>query len=106
MKIYIAGKIGDLPPEVYKPKFEKAAEMIRGYGYTPINPVEITSHLPEGTRWEEYMRICLSAIMDVDAICLLPDWEASRGACIEQSIAAARGIKFFEHNIKIDYTFD
>ena len=84
MKIYIAGPMTGLPDFNF-PAFRDAAARLRGMGYEVINPAEL---VPEpGTPWLECMRIDIAALIHCDAICMLPGWEKSRGACLENAIA-------------------
>jgi hypothetical protein len=82
-KLYICGRVtGD---SNYQRKFRDAEAELRAAGYTDIvNPVRI---VPDGTAWKAAMRLCLKAMLDCDGIALLPDWESSRGACIECDLA-------------------
>lgn len=88
MKIYIAGKVtGD---ENYREKFEKAEAALVSIGHEPINPACL--RLPKSCSWKDYMALTLSMLDLADAVCLLPDWRESQGACIEIGYAAAKGI--------------
>lgn len=40
-KIYIAGKISDLPKEVYHRNFKEAEKEVFIMGYSPVNPCTI-----------------------------------------------------------------
>jgi hypothetical protein len=43
-------------------------------------------------KWEEYMRNSLKHLMDCEGIALLPNWEDSKGARLEHTIAVALGM--------------
>ena len=43
--------------------------------------------------WETCMKRDIKALVDMDAIVLLPGWENSRGACLENHIATALGFR-------------
>ncbi len=96
-KCYIAGKVTGLPEAEYRKKFHKAEIAVAILGYEPVNPVELP-HNHDKT-WESYMREAIKAMMDCDAIYLLPDWEQSTGARIEAALA-------FHLNIKILFATD
>lgn len=88
MKIYIAGKVtGD---ENYQEKFERAEAALVSIGHEPINPACL--RLPKSCGWKDYMALTLSMLELADAVCLLPDWRESPGACIEIGYAAAKDL--------------
>jgi hypothetical protein len=47
---------------------------------------------PDGLTWEEYMALDIAGMHDCTAFVRLPGWEASRGARIENDLAAERGL--------------
>lgn len=96
--IYISGKItGD---DNYRIKFAMAENRLTRDGYSVLNPVEEADRLDrlyqamgrEAPTWSDYMRKCLVAIIDVDAVYMLRDWQESRGARLEHYIASELGI--------------
>lgn len=97
--IYISGKItGD---DNYRTKFAMAEKRLIRDGYDVLNPVEVGDRLDRlylgaglaAPTWSEYMRKCLLAISDADALYMLRDWQESRGARLEHYIASELGIK-------------
>lgn len=88
-RCYIAGKMTGLP-EFNRPAFNRAAEQLRALGYHVENPAEIPP-IP-GDPWAAYMRQALAMMLRCDVIVLLPGWEDSRGATIEQRLAVDLGI--------------
>lgn len=97
--IYISGKItGD---DNYRTKFAMAEKRLIRDGYDVLNPVEVGDRLDRlylgaglaAPTWSEYMRKCLLAISDADALYMLRDWQESRGARLEHHIASELGIK-------------
>ena len=89
MKVYISGPISSDPD--HAEKFAAAYVDLVNKGHKPINPVDTGRELKEKMgrepTWEDYMRACIKALMDCDAICMLPDWSDSRGACFEFDLA-------------------
>lgn len=82
MKVYISGAIsGQIDGN--KRIFYQAQERIEKWGHVAINPHEICSHLPNGSKWEEFMKICKAELMKCDILVYLPGWEVSRGALTE-----------------------
>lgn len=77
MKAYIAGKITGDP--AYYHKFNIGQQALEYEGYTVLNPAD----LPEGMRPADYMKICFAMIDVADVVAFLPDWQQSRGACLE-----------------------
>lgn len=88
MRIYISGPRTRIP-ELNRRAFMEADEWLTSLGHTPLNPATI--HLPDGTRWEGWMRADIKLLMAADGLALLPGWENSRGANIERSLAIALG---------------
>lgn len=86
MRVYIAGPVTGKPD--YKADFDLAAAALQREGHVPVNPAE----LDNGMGYEECMRRALQMMLGCDAVYLLPGWEASRGATLEQRVAAACGI--------------
>lgn len=72
------------------PKFNRAAQALRGLGYTVSNPAEIN---PDASKtWNECMRADIKALCDCDTIVLLPGWENSKGARLELDVAHRLGL--------------
>lgn len=91
MKIYISGKISDLPTEQVKEKFAKAEAQIRAFGHEPVNPLD--NGQPSTATWAQQMTASLAMLFECDAIYFLPDWVESRGARIEAKIAQECGLE-------------
>lgn len=95
MKIYIAGSISDggtLPTEERVKRregFNQAERDLTEAGHEPINPVR---RGVEGSMWLDYMRASLRDIADADGVALLPGWDASRGARIEETLSRELGL--------------
>ena len=89
-KIYIAGKVTGEPKHSCALKFATAQKELEKRGFEVINPIEVVGDF--NADWQTAMRKCIIALMDCDAICLLPDWIDSRGAKIEFELAAKLGL--------------
>jgi len=85
-RIYIAGKISDIPQEEYTAKFDLACFRLQTMGFEPINPVDFCSDISSG-RWVDYMDRCLKILPKCDGIYLLNDWADSNGASVEKMVA-------------------
>lgn len=87
LRAYIAGRMTGLPDFNY-PVFNAEAERLRALGLHVENPAE----LPEQDTWQAYMRQAITRLVTCDVVALLPDWEKSRGARIENALAVSLGI--------------
>ena len=84
-RLYLAGPMSGYAEHNF-PEFNRVAALLRGEGYEVFNPAE---NADDGVRRPRsfYMRRDIPALMDCDAIAVLPDWQQSRGACLEIWIA-------------------
>ena len=91
-KVYISGRVSDLPREQYMDLFRRAEQSLRDQGYRNIvNPIRVWS-----CRWPWLYRLVgyrltllydLWLLMRCDMIYKLPGWQQSRGANIESCVA-------------------
>lgn len=89
-RVYIAGPMKGLPDLNY-PAFGRAAIQLRGWGLVAINPARSAGR--EGCdTWLDFMRASLLDIATADGIALLPGWQESRGAFIEQRLGSDLGL--------------
>jgi len=86
MKIYISGPITG-QPDGNREAFASAEAILSQLGHTAINPHKLCEHLPDGSAWEEYMKLCIPVVCQSDAMYMLPGWNNSRGAVVEKGIA-------------------
>lgn len=94
MRVYISGKItGD---KHHKRKFAKVERKLKRAGHTVLNPARINANMPKDTSWMQYMVVSLAELLTADAIYMLHDWKASKGARLEHKYAR-------EHNKTIVY---
>lgn len=95
MKIYISAPISGTSD--YKERFEKAERSIEAKGHEAINPCKLDAILkPETTSWEQYMLADLGLLRACDAICVLNNWERSRGCRQEVEEAKRNGMKIYK----------
>lgn len=95
MKTYISGKITGLEYADVSRKFNEAQKFLASIGHGIVNPLEIASaDLP----WTEAMKIDIKALMDCNAIAMLPDWRDSKGAILEHHLAINLGLTIFYLN--------
>lgn len=88
-RVYLAGPMTGLPDFNY-PAFHAAAARLRADGHHVENPAE-NPHPPCGS-WQGYMRLAIAQLITCDTIALLPGWESSRGASIENRLASELGM--------------
>lgn len=84
-KIYIAGKVTGLPKKEVIEKFQNAQKQVEALGYIAVNPIEVVGDF--SATWEAAMKKCLKALVDCDAVVILPCWKESKGATIERQLA-------------------
>lgn len=89
MKVYISGKVTGLQYEKAWMNFQEVEERLTEEGYDVVNPLK-NGVDPDDT-WESHMREDIKLLMDCDAIYLMNNWEISKGAQIEQSLAESLG---------------
>ena len=89
--LYISGAISGIP-DLNRPKFSNATKKLRGLGYIVINPHEICDGI-SAVDWDKCMRVCIRRLVDADILVLLDDWQQSRGAQIEFTLAKQIGIE-------------
>lgn len=90
LRVYVAGPMTGYPDNNF-PAFHSAARALRAAGFDVVNPAEI---VPEsGAKdWAAYMRADIRELVTCDVVALLPGWETSKGAAIEQGLAVALGM--------------
>ena len=92
MRIYIAGPMSNLP-DLNFPAFHAEAAKLRAAGHDVVNPAEINPD--HSMSWHECMRRDIAQLVTCDAIRLLPGWDRSKGAQLEEHIAARLGLTIF-----------
>lgn len=91
-RIYVAGPMSNLPDFNY-PAFHAEAARLRALGFEVFNPAE--NPVPPCGSWGGYMRMAIAQLVQCEAIRLLPGWENSSGARLEEHIAMRLGMRIF-----------
>lgn len=89
--VYISGQITGLELKEAKANFDQAEALLLEKGFKPLNPMKVNPPL-SGKRWKEYMLDDIVQLFNCDGIYLLDNWQASKGARIEQFIAQEMGM--------------
>jgi hypothetical protein len=95
VRVYISGPMSGLP-DLNFPAFHGAAKRLRAAGHDVVSPAEMDD--PEDTTehdWGWYLRRDLKALVDCEAVVVLPGWKDSKGARLETSVAAQLGMPLY-----------
>lgn len=87
-KIYISGAITGVSD--YMEHFQAAENKLNAVGAMVFNPAAIGANMPEGTSYEEYMKIAFCLLDMCNTIYMLKGWEQSRGANREYGYALGK----------------
>ena len=105
MKIYISGAISSDPD--FRGKFNKAAKIIAdNLECEVVNPVDISEYLDKEFKAEyagslpynTYLKADIMQLLFCDGICLLEDWQTSKGAKLEREIAKALNMDIYHYS--------
>jgi hypothetical protein len=89
------------------PLFFETEKKLKELGYEVINPAHndgetlgealAMAGTPDkpNNPWSYYMRRDLPSVLDVDALCVLPNWRGSKGASLEVHVAEALGLPIY-----------
>ena len=99
-RIYISGPMTGIEPREYRRRFREAEAILRRHGYGCINPCRVWScrfpwlyrlmNALLGNRLAYAVILAYDLILlmtRADGIAMLPGWQASRGAQIENHVA-------------------
>lgn len=89
MKIYISGPITGT--DDYMERFAKIEKELTEKGHKVYNPAHANYFMPEGTTYEEYMKVSFCLLDMADAIYMMDGWEKSKGANMERKYAYENG---------------
>ena len=76
-RVYLSGAMSG-KPDLNFPLFNAEAARLRSLGYDVVNPVELCPD-PAAT-WHDCLKADIKALLDCDAIVMLPGWVDSQGA--------------------------
>lgn len=94
-KVYISGPITGIE-RLNIDAFRIAEEKIRSMGMNPVVPHDLFEGIDtQHYKWEDFMRGCIKALMECDAVITITDWENSNGARIEVDLARKLNIEVF-----------
>jgi hypothetical protein len=94
--IYVSGPMRG-KPDFNRETFSAVTGILEADGWAVHNPHEanVQQGLSDHETFATYMRNDIGAVMASSAICLLPDWRSSEGACIEVVVARALDLDFY-----------
>lgn len=94
-KIYIAGRVTGVKPEVYEKQFATVKAELEKAGHEVINPLTDIPH-EDTTNWGLTIMECLPYVAQCDCIAMLPGWERSDGAQIEYHFARGHHLQVLQ----------
>ena len=100
MKLYLAGPMTGYD-QLNFPLFHSEARRLRALGLDIVNPAEINADPSKG--WRDCMRADIRELVTCDGIAMLPGWERSRGASLENHIARELGLAVFNASSLTDH---
>lgn len=111
MRVYIAGPMTGHPLWNF-PAFDQAAQELRAYGYTPVNPADLDRAVgfdpardtPSPAFLREALARDMVAICSCRAVAVLPGWKKSLGALVEVSLAVRLGLTILDADTLDDIT--
>ena len=93
IKVFISGKVSDLPYAYAQERFNRVASLFQGWEVH--NPVKLCK--PTWSWWR-CMVVCLWHLMRCDTVVFMDNWRDSRGARIEHRVAKLLGKKIIYMN--------
>lgn len=84
MILYVAGPMTG-KPDKNRLAFAEAESNLVAFGHTVLTPWSVEG---DGSQtWEWYMREALKLMLQAEGVALLDDWQESRGALLEVTVA-------------------
>ncbi|MDR1652898.1 MAG: DUF4406 domain-containing protein [Prevotellaceae bacterium] len=99
MKIYISGQVTGLPFDEVTAKFNEAEKYLLEKGFEVISPLK--TGIPYAFPWESHIAMDILFLLGCDAIYLLPNWNQSKGATLEKTIAELTDKKIIYQEIPV-----
>ncbi|MEG0518299.1 MAG: DUF4406 domain-containing protein [Bacteroidales bacterium] len=96
-KVYISGLISGLSKEQSERNFSGVQALLELAGCEAVNPMD--NGLSIEAAWEEHMLEDIKNLMACDSVYMLANWQQSRGARIEYTIAVEMGKKIYLQTI-------
>lgn len=103
---YLSGPMTGIPEYNY-PMFELVAKELRAKGYIIVTPTEVGTNQEArlgadrfSLSYQEYIKSNIIALLDCNAIILLPGWRDSTGAKLELHIAQTMNMRVW--NLRLD----
>lgn len=91
MRVYIAGPMTDMPG-LNHAAFAAAYVALLEAGLKPFSPSYLPPPCVKPT-WEDWMKAAIPLMLTCDAVALLPGWQKSTGAKIENELAVKLGMR-------------
>ncbi len=91
MKTYISGRITGLEISEAFSNFEIAELELKNNGHEPVNVMKLFRNIPDW-EWKDYMIADIKVLFECEAIYMQRNYQESKGAKIEHSIASHLGL--------------
>ena len=90
-KLYLSGPISGLNIAAAREAFAIAQEQMEQQGWEVVNPMD--NRVPVEAPWEEHLAADIIALLGCKAVAMLPGWESSLGARLENAVARRIGMR-------------
>lgn len=95
MRLYLSGPMtSSVAPDFNRAAFRAAAATLRAAGHHVFDPAD----LPDGWAYGDYMRVDLAAVLQAEAVAVLPQWERGPGAVVEVVAAVSIGLPVYAYD--------
>jgi hypothetical protein len=91
VKVYVSGPMTGIPEFNY-PAFTEACRRLRAAGFEVISPHEVNPADGIDHPWDWYLRRDIVALVEAEAVVVLPGSENSKGVALETYIGRALGM--------------